>query len=273
MQVEYRSTEEIELIRVSSLLVGKTIAEVAKHLKAGVTTLELDKIAEDFIRSHQAAPAFKGYHGFSGSLCVSVNAEVVHGIPGSRVIEEGDVVSVDCGVLKNGYYGDSAYTFAIGEVSDEVATLMRVTKACLYRGIEKAIAGNRIGDISNAVQKHAEEHGFGVVRELVGHGVGKQLHEKPEVPNYGKAGQGMLLKPGLVIAIEPMINMGTKNVRQLKDGWTIVTADMKPSAHYEHTVAVDNIKAEILSSFDDIENSERENKNLCNVHTTQKNIV
>lgn len=176
-------------------------------------------------------------------------------------------------MLKNGYYGDSAYTFAVGEVSEDVATLMQVTKACLYRGIEKAIAGNRIGDISNAIQKLAEEHGFGVVRELVGHGVGKQLHEKPEVPNYGKAGQGMLLKPGLVIAIEPMINMGTKNVRQLKDGWTIVTADMKPSAHFEHTVAVDNIKAEILSSFDDIENSERENKNLCNVHTTQKNIV
>lgn len=273
MKVEYRSKEEIELIRVSSLLVGKTIAEVAKHLRAGITTSALDRIAEDFIRSHEAIPAFKGYHGFSGSLCVSVNEEVVHGIPGSRIIKEGDLVSIDCGVLKNGYYGDSAYTFAVGEVSDESAKLMRITKQCLYKGIAKAVAGNRIGDISNAVQKLAEENGFGVVRELVGHGVGKQLHEKPEVPNYGKAGQGMLLKPGLVIAIEPMINMGTKNVRQLKDGWTIIAADQKPSAHYEHTIAVDNMKAEILSSFDEIENNERENNNLCKIHSTQENIV
>lgn len=266
MQIEYRSKEEIELIRISSLLVGQTIAETAKHIRAGITTGELDKIAEDFIHSHDAKPAFKGYNGFIGSLCVSVNAEVVHGIPGKRELKDGDVISVDCGVLKNGYFGDSAYTFAIGEVSEEVQKLMKVTKACLYLGIAKAIAGNRIGDISNNVQRHAETNGFGVVRELVGHGIGKQLHEKPEVPNYGKAGQGLLLKPGIVIAIEPMINMGTKSVRQLKDGWTIVTADNQPSAHYEHTVAIDNVKAEILSSFEAIEKSEKENKNLVQIN-------
>ncbi len=265
MQIEYRSKEEIELIRISSLLVGKTIAETAKHIRAGITTAELDKIAEDFIHSQDAKPAFKGYNGFTGSLCISVNAEVVHGIPGKRELMDGDVVTVDCGVLKNGYYGDSAYTFAIGEVSEEVKKLLKVTKACLYLGIAKAVAGNRIGDISYNVQKHAESNGFGVVRELVGHGIGTKLHEKPEVPNYGKAGQGLLLKPGIVIAIEPMINMGTKNVRQLKDGWTIVTADNKPSAHFEHTVAIDNLQAEILSSFEPIEAEEKKNKNLAQI--------
>jgi methionyl aminopeptidase len=266
VQIEYRSQEEIELIRLSSLLVGKTIAETARHLRAGITTEALDKIAEDFIRSHDAVPAFKGYHGFSGTLCISVNAEVVHGIPGKRELKDGDVISIDCGVLKNDFYGDSAYTFAVGGISPETEKLLITTKQCLYLGIEKALAGNRVGDISNAIQKHAESNGFGVVRELVGHGVGRQLHEKPEVPNYGKAGQGPLLKPGLVIAIEPMINQGTKSVKQLKDGWTIVTADSKPSAHYEHTVAVLNLKAEILSSFVEIETSEKNNINLVQVN-------
>ncbi len=273
MQVEYRSKEEIELIRISSLLVGKTIAEVAKHIREGITTAELDSIAEQFILDHAAQPAFKGYHGFSGSLCISVNAEVVHGIPGSRVLQNGDVVSVDCGVLKNGYHGDSAYTFAIGEVSEEVIKLLQITKECLYHGIAKAIAGNRIGDISHAVQRHAEANGYGVVRELVGHGIGKKLHEKPDVPNFGKAGQGLLLKPGLVIAIEPMINMGTKNVRQLNDGWTIVTSDGKPSAHFEHTVAIDNIQAEVLSSFEAIEESERQNINLNKINKKQQSVA
>lgn len=273
MQIEYRSKEEIDLIRVSSLLVGKTIAEVAKHLRDGITTGELDKIAEDFIRSHEAVPAFKGYHGFSGSLCISVNAEVVHGIPGARVLHLGDIVSLDCGVVKNGYYGDSAYTFAIGEVDQQAVKLLQVTRECLYLGIEKAVAGNRMGDVSSNIQKHAEANGFGVVRELVGHGIGKKLHEKPEVPNYGKAGQGLLLKPGLVIAIEPMINMGTKNVKQLNDGWTIVTADQKPAAHFEHTIAVDNVKAEILSSFEEIERSEKENLNLYKIDYKQHIIA
>lgn len=253
MQIEYRSKEEIDLIRVSSLLVGKTIAEVAKHLRDGITTGELDKIAEDFIRSHEAVPAFKGYHGFSGSLCISVNAEVVHGIPGARVLHLGDIVSLDCGVVKNGYYGDSAYTFAIGEVDQQAIKLLQVTRECLYLGIEKAVAGNRMGDVSSNIQKHAEANGFGVVRELVGHGIGKKLHEKPEVPNYGKAGQGLLLKPGLVIAIEPMINMGTKNVVQEKDGWTIRTSDRKPSAHFEHTVAIHKDRTEVITTHEYIE--------------------
>lgn len=272
MQVIYKTPEQIELIRVSSLLVGDTLAEVASHIRPGITTLELDRIAETFIRDHGAVPAFKGYHGFTGSLCISVNAEVVHGIPGKREIREGDVISVDCGVIKDSYVGDSAYTFALGAVTPVARKLIRVTRECLYRAIEKAITGLRIGDISAAVQDHAEENGFGVVRELVGHGVGLKLHEKPEVPNYGKRGTGMVLKPGMVIAIEPMINAGKRNVRQLNDGWTIVTADMQPSAHFEHTVAIGDGKADVLSSFEKIEKAEAASQYLTtaeNENTTE----
>lgn len=251
--IYYKTAEEIEFIRHSSLLVGKALAEVARELKPGVTTAHIDKIAEDYIRSQNAKPAFKGYRGFPATLCVSINAQVVHGIPGKYEIREGDVVSVDCGVVFNGFYGDSAYTFPVGPVKEEVMKLLRVTKECLYRGIEQAVTGNRIGDISEAVQRHAEDNGYGVVRELVGHGVGKHLHESPEVPNYGKKGTGPKMAEGLVIAIEPMINLGKRNVKQERDGWTITTSDGKPSAHYEHTVAVKAGRADILSSFAPIE--------------------
>lgn len=258
--ITLKTNEEIELIRQSSLLVGKTLAAVAREIREGVSTLALDKIAEDFIRSHNGVPAFKGYRGFSGTLCVSVNSQVVHGIPGKYELKNGDIISVDCGVKMNGYYGDSAYTFPVGEVKEETLQLLRVTKESLYRGIEKAVAGGRLGDISAAVQEHAEHHGYGVVRELVGHGVGKHLHEEPEVPNYGRKGSGPKLAAGLVIAIEPMINMGTKSVNQERDGWTITTADGKPSAHFEHTVAVQQGKADILSSFEEIEQVLKERK-------------
>jgi methionyl aminopeptidase len=258
--ITLKTKEEIELIRQSSLLVGKTLAAVAREIGEGVSTLALDKIAEDFIRSHNGVPAFKGYRGFPGTLCVSVNSQVVHGIPGKYELKNGDIISVDCGVKMNGYYGDSAFTFPVGEVKEEVLQLLKVTKESLYRGIEKAVAGGRLGDISAAVQEHAEHHGYGVVRELVGHGVGKHLHEEPEVPNYGRKGSGPKLSEGLVIAIEPMINMGTKSVKQEKDGWTITTADGKPSAHFEHTVAVQQGKADILSSFNEIEQVLKERK-------------
>lgn len=251
--ITYKTEEEIDKIRISSLLVAKTHAEVAKLIKPGITGLELDKVAEEFIRDHGAEPAFKGYGGFPNSLCISPNAEVVHGIPNQVPVEEGSILSVDCGVVKDGYYGDSAYTYAVGEISEDTKRLLEVTKESLYKGIEKAIAGNRIGDISFAIQKYAEQHGYGVVRELVGHGVGKALHEDPQVPNYGKRGRGPVLKEGLVIAIEPMINMGTKNIRQYADGWTIKTQDLKPSAHFEHTIVVRKGQAEILSSFEFIE--------------------
>lgn len=251
--ITYKTEEEIDKIRISSLLVAKTHAEVAKLIKPGVTGLELDKIAEEFIRDHGAVPAFKGYGGFPNSLCISPNAEVVHGIPNQIPVEEGSILSVDCGVVKDGYYGDSAYTYMVGEVDEETKKLLEVTKESLYKGIEQAVSGNRIGDISFAIQKYAEQHGYGVVRELVGHGVGKELHEDPQVPNYGKRGRGPVLKEGLVIAIEPMINLGTKNIRQYADGWTIKTQDLKPSAHFEHTIVVRKGKAEILSSFEFIE--------------------
>lgn len=251
--ITYKTEEEIDKIRISSLLVAKTHAEVAKLIKPGVTGLELDKIAEEFIRDHGAVPAFKGYGGFPNSLCISPNAEVVHGIPNQIPVEEGSILSVDCGVVKDGYYGDSAYTYMVGEVDEETKRLLEVTKESLYKGIEQAVSGNRIGDISFAIQKYAEQHGYGVVRELVGHGVGKELHEDPQVPNYGKRGRGPVLKDGLVIAIEPMINLGTKNIRQYADGWTIKTQDLKPSAHFEHTIVVRKGKAEILSSFEFIE--------------------
>lgn len=250
----YKSDEQIELIRESSLLVGKTLAEVAKLIEPGINPIILDKRAEEFIRDHNAIPAFKGYGGtFPNSLCLSVNDVVVHGIPAKDVLKDGDVISVDCGVLKNGYYGDSAYTFEVGEVAENVKQLLRVTKESLYKGIEKAVPGNRMGDLAFAIQEHAEKHGFGVVKELVGHGIGQNLHEKPEVPNYGKRGTGLKLMEGLVIAIEPMINMGKAAIWQLNDGWTIKTRDGMPSAHFEHTVAVKKGKADILSSFQFVE--------------------
>jgi methionyl aminopeptidase len=251
--IYYKTIEEIERIRESSLLVARTLAEVAKRIGPGVTSLELDKLAEEFIRDHGAIPAFKGYNGFPASLCVSPNSEVVHGIPNSKPFKEGDIVSVDCGVLKNEYYGDSAYTFPIGEVSAAVRNLLRVTKESLYRGISVAVEGKRLQDISYEIQTYCESNGYSVVRELVGHGIGKKLHEAPEVPNFGKRGSGPKLKQGLVIAIEPMINMGRKNVLHGKDGWTITTQDGLPSAHFEHTIAVGKDKAEILSSFRFIE--------------------
>jgi methionyl aminopeptidase len=249
----YKTDDEIELIRESSLLVGKTLAELATMIRPGITCLELDKRAEEFIKDHNAYPGFLGYSGFPNSICASINSAVVHGIPTNAPLNEGDIVSVDIGVLKDGYWGDSAYTFPVGEVSPEVKKLLDVTKESLYLGIEQAIAGKRIGDIGYAVQTYAEANGYGVVRELVGHGVGKSLHEAPEVPNFGRRGTGMQMLEGLVIAIEPMINLGTKNVKQMKDGWTIQTADGKPSAHYEHTIVVRKNKAEILSTFELIE--------------------
>lgn len=248
-----KTEEEIQLIQHSSLLVGKTIAEVARHIKPGITTMELDQIAEEFIRDHGAKPGFKGYRGFPATLCVSVNENVVHGIPDKYELREGDIVSIDCGVLKNGYYGDSAYTFAVGNVKSEVLALMKATKEALYKGIEQAVAGKRIGDIGNAIQQHVNPMGYGIVRELIGHGVGKHLHESPDVPNYGKKGHGVLLSEGMVIAIEPMINLGKRHIVQEDDGWTIRTLDRKPSAHYEHTIAVRKDKADILSSFEEIE--------------------
>jgi methionyl aminopeptidase len=251
--IHYKTPEEIALIRQSSLLVGRTLAAVAREIKPGMTTAAIDKVAETFILDHGGKPAFKGYRGFPGTLCVSPNAQVVHGIPGKYELRDGDIVSVDCGVLMNGYYGDSAFTFPVGEVKAETMNLLRITKQSLYKGIEKAVAGGRLGDISEAVQSHAESNGYSVVRELVGHGVGKHLHEEPEVPNYGKKGSGPKLAEGLVIAIEPMINLGKRNVRQERDGWTITTADGMPSAHFEHTIAVRAGKADILSSFEEIE--------------------
>lgn len=226
---------------------------MAKRIKPGVSTLELDKVAEEFIRDHGAEPGFKGYSGYPNTLCTSVNEQVVHGIPSNKPLEEGDIVSIDCGVLMNEFYGDSAYTFEVGEVSEEVKELLRVTKECLQKGIEQAIAGKRMGDLGHAIQHHAEAHGYGVVRELIGHGLGRNLHEGPEVPNYGQRGRGLKMKEGLVLAIEPMINLGVKDVGQLDDGWTIVTADGKPSAHFEHDVAVRKGKAEVLSTFEYIE--------------------
>ncbi len=258
----YKTQEEIELIRESSLLVSKTIAEVAKHIRTGITTVELDKLAEEFIRDHDGVPAFLHYNGFPNSLCISVNSQVVHGIPDKTELKDGDICSVDCGVLKNGFYGDSAYTFTIGEVSSETLRLLEVTRECLLKGIEKAVAGNRLGDVSEAIQSHAEEKGYSVVRELVGHGIGKSLHEKPEVPNYGKRGSGIVLKEGLVIAIEPMINLGGRAVVHERDGWTVRTADNKPSAHFEHTVAIRKNKADILSTFDYIEEALKDNINI-----------
>lgn len=247
-KVFYKTDEEIEMLRAANLVVSKTLAHVASILKPGITGQDIDKEAETFIRDHHGRPAFKGYHGFPASLCVSYNDIVVHGIPGKREFQEGDIVSVDCGVELNGYYGDAAFTFPMPNVSEPVMELLRVTYAALYKGIEQAVAGKRIGDISFAIQHYCErEHNYGVVRELVGHGIGRSLHEDPEVPNYGKRGKGPLMQSGLVLAIEPMINLGVKEVYQDNDGWTIHTRDRKPSAHYEHSVAVRKDKADILS--------------------------
>ncbi len=257
--IHLKSEEEIELIKISSLLVGKTLAEVANYLKPGVKTKYLDSIAEDYIRSNDAIPGFKFYRGFLGTLCISVNDQVVHGIPGNKEILDGDIVSIDCGVVKNGYYGDSAYTFALGDVKPEVVHLLRITKKSLYKGIEMAVAGNRVGDISYAVQNFVEKYGYTVVRELVGHGIGKNLHEDPQIPNFGSRGSGAKLSEGLVICIEPMINLGKKEVVQENDGWTIRTKDSKPSAHFEHQVVVRKNQCEVLSTFEYIEKVKNEN--------------
>ena len=248
-----KTEEQIELLREANLIVARTLGEVAKWIKPGVTTLKLDQIAEEYIRSQGAVPGFLGLYGFPNTLCISINENVVHGIPSNYALEEGDIVSIDCGAVKDGYNGDSAYTFCVREVAPEVKALLKTTKESLYVGIEKAEEGKRIGDISNAIQEYCEKRGYSVVRELTGHGVGKKLHEDPEVPNYGRRGTGPLIKNGLVIAIEPMINMGSKNVVFERDGWTCRTRDRKPSAHFEHTIAVHNGKADILTSFSYIE--------------------
>ncbi len=263
--IYYKSKEEIELMRISNLLVSKTLTEVAKAIRPGISTLEMDTLAEQFIRDNGAVPSFKGYGkpAYPYATCISVNDAVVHGFPGKTELKDGDVVSVDVGALINGYHGDSAYTFALAGVGEDEKKLLCITKESLYKGIEKAIHGNRLGDISFAVQHYTEhENGYGVVRELVGHGIGRHLHEDPQVPNYGKRGAGVKLVSGMVIAIEPMINMGTKNVFTDKDEWTIRTQDGKPSAHFEHTVAVQKNKADILSSFVTIEAAEKANSNL-----------
>ena len=254
-----KNEEEIELLRENNRLVSQTLAELAKYVKEGVTTLELDRIAEEFIRSHGAVPGFLGYNGFPNSLCISVNENVVHGIPSSYKLRNGDIVSIDCGTMLKGFYGDSAYTFAVGQVDEEKQLLMKVTKEALYKGVEQARVGNRTGDIGWAVQRHAESFGFGVVRELIGHGLGRHMHEDPEVPNYGARGRGHLLKAGMVICIEPMINAGTKSVVFERDGWTVRTKDRKPSAHYEFAVAITNNGPDVLTDFSIIEQAIAEN--------------
>lgn len=256
--VFYKTEEEIELIRQSAFILSKAHGEIALLIKEGVSTLTLDKRAEEFIKDHGAVPSFKNYNGFPFSLCISVNSTVVHGMPGNYVLNDGDIISVDCGVYHNGFHSDSAYTHAVGNVSEEVAQLLEVTKESLYKGIEKAVVGNRLGDISHAIQTHAEASKYGVVRELVGHGIGRNLHESPEVPNYGKRGQGMKLQNGLVLAIEPMVNLGTRYIIQEEDGWTIRTRDNKPSAHFEHTVVVRNNKAEVLTTFEYIDKAKQQ---------------
>ena len=261
--IHIRSTQEIETIRKSALLVSATLAEVAKMLKPGITTLSIDVMAETFIRDNGATPSFKGYHGFPFSLCISVNDVVVHGFPGAYELKDGDIISVDCGCYMNGYHGDSAYTFAIGNVKPETLKLMRVTKESLFLGVEQAKEHNRVGDISYAVEYHTNRvNGYGVVRDLVGHGVGKNLHEDPQVPNWGRRGDGKKLKEGMVLAIEPMINMGTREVYTREDKWTVATVDHKPSAHFEHTTAVRKNKGEPLSDFSIIEAVERLNTEL-----------
>ena len=247
--IHIKTLEEIELMRESALVVSKTLGILAKEVKPGVTTLQLDKIAEDFIRSEGAIPGFLGLYDFPNTLCMSPNAQVVHGFPTKEPLIEGDIISIDCGAFKNGFYGDHAYTFEVGEIAPETKNLLDVTKQSLYEGIRELKAGNRVGDVGFAIQHYAEKHGYGVVRELVGHGLGRKMHEDPEMPNYGKRGRGKKFVNGMVVAIEPMINMGTHQIDQLKDGWTILTRDGKPSAHFEHDVAIVNGKPELLSTF------------------------
>lgn len=248
--VKLKSPEEIEIMRESALVVSKTLGVIASEIKPGVTTLQLDKIAEEHIRDLGAIPGFLGLYDFPNTLCVSPNAQVVHGIPNNTPLENGDIISVDCGAIKNGYYGDHAYTFEVGEVAPDIKKLLDITKKSLYVGIREFKAGNRVGDVGFAIQNFCEEHGYGVVRELVGHGLGKTMHEDPQMPNYGKRGRGKKFKEGLVVAIEPMINMGTHKIQQLRDGWTILTLDRKPSAHFEHDVAIVNGRPQLLSTFD-----------------------
>lgn len=244
-----KTKEEIELIRESALLVSKTLGMIASEIKEGVTTLQLDKLAEDFIRSNDGIPGFLGMYDFPNTLCISPNSQVVHGIPNSNPIKDGDIISVDCGVLKNDFYGDHAYTFAIGNISEETNKLLNTTKESLYEGIRNFKVGSRVGDVGFAIQDYCEKRGYGVVRELVGHGLGRSMHEKPEMPNYGKRGKGKKFLEGMVVAIEPMINQGTHKIRHHNDGWTITTLDNKPSAHFEHNIAIVNGKPELLSTF------------------------
>lgn len=261
--IHYKSKEEIEIMRHSCLLVGKAHAEAAKVMKEGMTTMQVNNIVEQFILDNGGTPTFKNYNGFPYATCISMNEAVVHGFPGEHILKSGDIISLDIGVYKNGFHGDSAYTYAVGEITEEVKQLLRVTKESLYLGIKKARHGNRVGDIANAIQEHTEKkHGYGVVRELVGHGVGRELHEEPQVPNYGKKGTGAKLKEGMVLAIEPMINLGVKEVVHLEDGWTILTKDRKVSAHFEHDVCITKGEPDILSSFDEIEAAEKGNSNL-----------
>lgn len=261
--IHYKTAAEVEFMRTSALLVSATLAEIAKVLRPGITTLSLDNIIAEMIRDHGGIPSFLNFHGYPYNSCISVNDVVVHGFPNNNELRDGDIISVDIGIIKNGYHGDHAYTFAIGNVKPEVLKLIRITKESLYKGIEKAIAGNRVGDIGNAIQEHTEKKcGYGVVRELVGHGLGKSLHEDPQVPNYGKRGFGAKLKEGMVLAIEPMINMGKKEVYTEADGWTVRTVDHSPSVHFEHDVAVQKNQADILSDYGIIEAAEKANAYL-----------
>ena len=261
--IHYKTEAEIAIMRQSALLVSSTLAEVAKILKPGLKTIDIDGFIGTLIKDCGGTPSFLNFHGYPFNSCISVNDVVVHGFPNKTELKEGDIVSIDVGVYKNGYHGDHAYTFMIGKPSDDVVKLVKVTKESLYKGIEKAVAGNRIGDIAFAIQDHTEKkNGYGVVRELVGHGLGKSMHEDPQVPNYGKRGSGPVMKEGLVIAIEPMINLGKKDVYTEDDGWTVRTKDGKPSVHFEHDVCVRKGKADVLSNYAEIEKAERENGNL-----------
>jgi methionyl aminopeptidase len=265
--IRLKTLEEIALMQQSCLLVGEAHAAVVPHIKPGMTTMRINDLVEEFILDHQATPSFKNYHGYPFATCISVNEAVVHGFPGNYALKDGDIISLDIGVFKHGFHGDSAYTYALAGVDPAVMTLLKVTKESLYLGIEQARSGNRVGDISFAIQEHTErKHGYGVVRELVGHGLGRELHEDPQVPNYGKRGSGPQLKPGMVLAIEPMINLGTRALKQLEDGWTVITKDRKPSAHFEHDVCITTSDPYILSSFEALEVEERKNPNLVWSH-------
>ena len=260
MKIFLKTEDEIDLMREANQLVGKTLAEVGRHIKPGVTTRHLDKVADEFIRDHGAIPTFKGFPNpygepFPAAICTSVNDVVVHGIPSDDVVlHEGDIISVDCGTLLNGYNGDSAYTFMVGEVDEAFKQLLEVTKQSLYLGIEQAVPGKHVGDIGAAIQAHCEAHGYGIVRELTGHGIGKEMHEAPQIPNYGMRGNGVMLKAGMCIAIEPMVTLGNRNIGMLPDRWSIVTRDHQVAAHFEHTIAVRKGRAEVLSTFEEIEN-------------------